>query len=199
MRKCLAWRRRGLPRVACWPFGRRCPRAQLQAAQIASAHSPASITNTSSKAASRAGLVPGWPASRRARPAATRARCAHRLTPAAPPSMRRKLMALAPCGISGLASGRIEPRLSEGRMKPSPMRPMIAKATSSQQRAVEPQHHHQRERGGQQRQADASPAGRSGAGRPAGRRRRWSAPARCPAGSRMVPTCEADSCSPTCM
>ena len=54
----------------------------------------------------------------------------HTLTPAAPPSMRKKLMTLAPCGMSDWGRLRIAPRLSDGKMNPSPTRPSTVQATS---------------------------------------------------------------------
>ncbi len=91
----------------------------------------ASIRNTSSKAASRAGL--GGPSVSEAPCALRRHSSAmpHRLTPAAPPSVRTKLMTLEPCEISSWCSPRMAPRLSEGRMKPRPTRPTMAQLVSS--------------------------------------------------------------------
>ena len=73
-------------------------------------------------------------ARRRAHAAATRRKMPDRPTPTAPPSWRRKLIVLEPCGISSIGSERIAPRLSDGSTKPSPMRPTAAQAviTSSE-------------------------------------------------------------------
>ena len=54
----------------------------------------------------------------------------HRLTPAAPPSMRKKPMALDPWRNQRFVQRTHGPKLSDGRMKPRPMRPRMAKATS---------------------------------------------------------------------
>ena len=108
-----------------------CGRSRsCQAATIASAQIAASSRKDSSNAASRAGLVCGLASESPCAAMRHSSTTAHRLTPAAPPSMRTKLIALAPYGMSDLSSARIEPRLSEGRMKPSPMRPRMAHATS---------------------------------------------------------------------
>ena len=52
------------------------------------------------------------------------------LTPAAPPSMRTKPITLEACGISVLGKLLKAPRLSEGKMKPKPMRPKITNTQS---------------------------------------------------------------------
>ena len=99
---------------------------------MASAHKAVSIRNDSLNAASRAGLLATvdksspWAARRHS------STMPHRLTPADPPSMRMKLIALAPCAIRSGRSPRIAPRFSEGRMKPSPMRPSTVNATTYQ-------------------------------------------------------------------
>ena len=107
-------------------------------------------------------------------------------------------MALAPCGISGLARGRIEPRLSEGRMKPSPMRPTMAKATSSHSVLLRSSS----SISAKEAASSASPmltssqVGCRSASRPTPAMVKAST---MPAGSMMVPTCEAERCRATCM
>ena len=102
-----------------------------QAAIIARAQTAASSRKDSLNASSRSGLVAcrdrlsPWAATRHS------STTAHRLTPAAPPSMRRKLMALAACGISSRGRARMAPMFSEGRMSPNPTRPRIVQAVSS--------------------------------------------------------------------
>ena len=56
----------------------------------------------------------------------------HRLTPAAPPSIRTKLMALEPDAIRSLGRPRIDPMFNDGKIKPKPARPSTANSTSTQ-------------------------------------------------------------------
>ena len=109
-----------------------------------------------------------------------------------------KLMALDPCEISALSSGRMAPRLSDGRMKPRPTRPTRVTATSSHSAVpgrTSTMH-------ANDTASSASPVPTSsGVGRRSARRPTSAmvTASAMPAGSMMVPTCEADSCSPSCM
>ena len=77
----------------------------------------------------------------------------HRLTPAAPPSVRMKLMALDPCGISAWLSPRIAPRLSDGQNETQANTSKYRKRHHDCQRRAQVNQHHQRKRSRQQSQA----------------------------------------------
>ena len=112
--------------------------------------------------------------------------------------MRAKLIVLAPCAIRSFCSPRIEPRLSDGRMKPNPMRPRMPNATTTHSGVSRCT----TSTSANDAASSASPmltstcVGWRSARRPTSAI--VTASAR-PEGNNSVPTCEADNCSPSCI
>ena len=156
------------------------------------------MKKVSLKAASRAGLVASLASESPCTASRHSSTMPHRLTPIAPPSMRRKLIALEPCDSRVVGKGRSEPRLSDGRIKPRPMRPSVAQTTSTHNADVKVMVPIK----ANEVASKASPVltssqvGCLSASLPT---KAIVMASTSPAGSRMVPTCEADSLRPSCM